>query len=75
MGTEALKLELIDWLSKLNDDETIAYLKLLKDSKVSNIDWWNDISEHHKTGIERGLKDVDAGRVTLHDEVKKKYGL
>ena len=31
MGTEALKLELIDWLSKLNDDETIAYLKLLKD--------------------------------------------
>jgi len=25
--------------------------------------------------IESGLSDVDAGRVTLHDEVKKKYGL
>ena len=75
MGTEAIKLELIEWLTKLNDDETIAYLKLLKDSEVSNSDWWYDMSLEQRAGVERGLSDIDAGRVTLHDDVKLKYGL
>jgi len=28
-----------------------------------------------KKGIEKGLKDIDKGRVLPHDEVRKKYGL
>jgi hypothetical protein len=75
MGREAIKLELIEWLTKLEDDETIDYLKVVKDSKVSHEDWWSDLTEEQKYGIERGLKDVDAGRVTSHDKVKLKYGL
>ena len=75
MRTEAIKTELIEWLTNLNDDETILYLKLLKDSEISNSDWWYDLSQEQKSGLQRGLSDVDAGRVTLHEDVKFKYGL
>ena len=72
MGHEAIKLELIDWLSKLEDDETIDYLKIVKDSCVYEKDWWNELTDEHKAGIMRGLKDIEEGRVTSHNTVKLK---
>ena len=75
MGHEDIKLELIEWLTKLEDNETINYLKVVKDSNDSQEDWWNDLTEEQKSGIERGLRDIDSGRVVPHDSVKQKYGL
>ena len=75
MGHEAIKLELLEWLTKLEDDETINYLKIVKDYNVTHGEWWHDLTDEQKSGIDRGLKDVDAGRVISHDNVKKKYGL
>ena len=75
MGHEAIKLELIQWLTKLEDDETLNYLKIVKDSNELQQDWWNDLSEEQKSGITRGLKDVDEGRVHPHSDIKLKYGL
>lgn len=75
MGHEALKLELIEWLTHLDDDDTITYLKIVKDSSEKGSDWWQDLTSDQKRGIERGLRDIDAGRVTPHDQVKKDYGL
>lgn len=74
MGFEALKLELIEWLAQLEDEDTIEYLKVVKDSKTEG-DWWGDLTSEQRTGIERGLKDIDEGRLTPHDEVKKRFGL
>ena len=75
MGHEAIKLELIEWLKKLEDDETIDYLKIVKDLNDSPNDWWHELTSEQKAGIERGLSDIDAGRVISHDTVKLKYGL
>jgi len=75
MRHDAIKLELIEWLTKLDDNETIEYLKAIKDSKSKNLDWWYDLTDNQKKGIERGLRDIDEGRVTSHQEVKDKYGL
>ena len=75
MGHDALKLELIEWLTHLDDDDTISYLKIVKDSSETGSDWWQDLSDEQKLGIEKGLRDIDAERVTPHDQVKKKYGL
>ena len=75
MGHEAIKLELIQWLTKLEDDETLDYLKVVKDSSDSNNDWWDELSEEQKSGIERGLKDIKHGQVHSHKDVKSKYGL
>ena len=75
MQHEALKSELLEWLSNLEDKETIEYLKIVKDSKSNDNDWWDDLTEAQKSGIERGLKDIESGRTLSHDEVKRRYGL
>lgn len=75
MGHDAIKLELIEWLTKLDDDETIQYLKVVKDSNSKHSDWWDDLTDEQKKSIQRGLNDIDQGKVTPHDEVTRKYGL
>lgn len=75
MGQEAIKLELIEWLTKLEDKDIIEYLKVVKDSNSNGQDWWNDLTVSQKQGIERGLSDIDHGRTTPHEEVEKKFGL
>ena len=75
MGQETIKLELIEWLTKLDDAETLKYLKVVKDSKSENHDWWNDLTNEQIQGIQRGLKDIDEGRIVSHNDIKKKYGL
>jgi len=75
MAHDTLKIELIEWLAKLEDEETIQYLKVVKDSKSNQHDWWNDLTQSQKEGIERGLDDIDKGRTVPHEDVKKRYGL
>ena len=75
MEQEAIKLELIEWLTKLNDIDILKYLKIIKEARTDNEDWWDDLTEQQKLGIQRGLKDVDEGRIVSHSNVKKKYGL
>jgi len=53
----------------------LHYLKFLKDQTTSKSNWWDDLTIAQKAGIERGLGDIDAGRIVSHDKVKKKYGL
>jgi predicted transcriptional regulator len=36
-------------------------------------DWWDELTEAEKASINKGLKDVEAGRVTPHETVMKKY--
>lgn len=75
MGQETIKLELIEWLTKLNDFDTLHYLKIVKDSIKKNQDWWNDLAEEQKLGIQRGLNNIDEGKIVSHDSIKDQYGL
>jgi hypothetical protein len=75
MGHDAIKLELIEWLTTLDDEETIEYLKIVKESRSENQDWWDNLTEEQKKGIGRGLKDIDEGRVVPHEKIRLKYGL
>jgi len=75
MGHNALKLELIEWLTKLNDDDTLDFLKIVKESQKENQDWWLDLTTEQKKGIDRGLRDISLGKVTPHSEIVDRYGL
>jgi len=75
MRHNAIKLELIEWLTKLNDNNTLDFLKIVKESHKDNQDWWLDLTNEQKEGIEKGLKDIRLGKVTLHSEIANKYGL
>ena len=48
------KLELIQWLSTLEDQSIIE--KLIAFRKEEAKDWWNSISEDEKSAIEKVLK-------------------
>lgn len=75
MELEAIKLELIAWLSKLEDQDTIEHLKVVKEYHEAGIDWWEELTEVQKKGIKKGLNDVKAGRIVSHEEVRKNYGI
>jgi predicted transcriptional regulator len=75
MGKQELKSELLEWLSSLEDMDTLQYLKMIMESGIEENDWWDDLTNSQKQGIERGLNDVKLGRLTSHEEVKKKYGI
>ena len=75
MGNEAVKLELMEWLSNLEDGDTIEYLRIVKEATSTSNDRWNDLTKEQMDGIERGLRDIDAGRTTPHEVVRKKHGL
>lgn len=65
------KLELIQWVSTLEDLSIINKIFELKKEKT---DWWNEISDAEKKSIEKGLEDADAGRVVSHEDFLKSYG-
>ena len=65
------KMELIQWLSTLNDQSLID--KLMKLRNKERTDWWNEISNAEKKSIEIGIQDADNGKLTSHTNVKKVY--
>jgi len=65
------KLELIQWLSVIDDVSLLDKLSELKEQ--STRDWWNEISDAEKESISRGIEDADAGRLKPHSEARAIY--
>lgn len=71
LSLENKKIELIQWLSTLNDISLIDKLMKLRDKEKT--DWWNEISASEKESIEKGILDADNGKLTSHSNVKGIY--
>lgn len=65
------KLELIQWLSTIEDSSIIEKIMKLRDQE--SIDWWNSISDNEKQSIEKGLEDAEAGKLNPHTDARKLY--
>lgn len=65
------KVELIQWLSLLEDGEIIE--KLIKFKEDLTKDWWDNISADEKLSIKEGLKDVDNNDLVSHTTARKLY--
>lgn len=65
------KIELIQWLSTLEDKAIIEKLLKLRDQEAE--DWWNSISEEEKASIKKGIEDAEKGNLNPHSTVKKLY--
>ena len=72
MSLEKEKLEIIKWVTTINDDTSIEKLKMLRDNP-RNLDWWDEITNEEKNAIDKGLADIKAGRVKPHKEARKIY--
>jgi len=64
------KLDLIAWINMLSDERLIEFLDSLKTSG-STEDWWTNLSENQRSVINRGIKDIDEGRVMTSDQFWK----
>ena len=65
------KIELIQWLSSLEDVAMIE--KLIHFRKKETPDWWNSISEEEKKSIEKGIIDAENQDLKPHSSAKKIY--
>jgi len=71
MDIQAEKLDLIEWITQINDASIIKEIKALK--KQKNVDWWDALSANQKEDIEAGLIDLDKGRKKPFNKVISKY--
>lgn len=65
------KLELIQWLSTIEDSSIIEKIMDLREKECK--DWWNSISESEKESIELGLKDAESGKLNPHSKARELY--
>ena len=65
------KLELIQWLSSIEDSTVIE--KIIELRKKESKAWWNSISESEKEAIESGIKDANSGKLKPHSNARKIY--
>lgn len=73
MKSEAAKLELIEWLTKINDKSLLDSLLLLKKSSES-FDWADSLTENQRNLLSEGLEDIRKGRTVSNEKVWAKYG-
>lgn len=71
MDIQSEKLQLIEWLARLNNTTILKRFIALK--KEQEKDWWDLLSAEEKSEIEEGLAQADRGEVIAHKEVMAKY--
>ena len=66
-----IKIELIQWLTTLDDKSLIQ--KIIDLRKNQTKDWWSKISETEKASIKKGISDADNGKLNSQSEARKVY--
>ncbi len=73
MELKTEKLGLIEWILKLKDITVIEKLKKIHDENPVSADWWDKISVSEKESIQKGLIDIEEGRVHSDETARKIY--
>jgi hypothetical protein len=71
MDIQTEKLDLITWLTQLNDESVIKEIKALRKEKQE--DWWDMLRKDQRDDIEAGLADLRLGRKKSAAQVLAKY--
>lgn len=63
-ATEVKKVRrnLIEWINELNDVTLLSFLEGMRQSKAEG-DWWENLSDKQIKEIEKGLEDIEKGKV------------
>ncbi len=65
------KIELIQWLSSLEDNVIID--KLLQFRKAETKDWWETTSEEERVSVIKGTEDANKKKLKPHSSARKLY--
>lgn len=67
-----MKLELIEWLTRLKDPGVLG--SLLQWKKVNEVqDWYQDLTAEERASIDRGLAEAAEGMTMVSEEFWKHY--
>ncbi len=66
-----IKIELIQWLTVLDDETVIKKLLDLKNHQLKDV--WNKLSDAEIKSIKKGLDDAKKGKLLSHSEARKIY--
>ncbi len=69
---DAVREEVIEWISKPGNEDLLEALKLLKEDSESK-DWYDDLENHEKQSLEKGRKDHRDGNTLTSEELWKKH--
>ena len=65
------KMDLIQWLTTLNDESIIQRLIDVRNNQIK--DWWKELSDAEIESIKKGIQDADKGNLVSHSEARKVY--
>ena len=71
MDVQTEKIELVRGLLDTDDESLLQEVKDVLENHEK--DFWNELPQYVKDGVERSLKQAEQGLVTPHSEVMKKF--
>ena len=71
MDLAVKKIELIEWLTRLQDEKLIKKVEGVR--KEAEADWWDTLTAEQQEDIEAGVADLEAGRKKDFKKVLSKY--
>ncbi|CAN5798670.1 hypothetical protein BH24BAC1_BH24BAC1_41650 [soil metagenome] len=74
MNTQALKNEIMEWISRTNDNSLLKILKSIKDSNAGTTDWFDDLSQEEIDSLNRGIEDHEKGNILTSKEFWEDHG-
>ncbi len=73
MNSQTVKLELINWVTKLKDKKLLGALTSIKDSEESG-DWYDSLTTAQKKSLDKGIQDHQKGRTVSSKQFWARYG-
>ena len=75
MDLQTEKLNIIRWLTTINDQNIISKFLSLKKQEEKNTDWWEELSDTDRQAIDEGLKGLSSSYEEIRETLKKQYGI
>ncbi len=69
MNIETRKINLINWISTIQEDSILEKVENIQKEKA---DWWDNTSDKDKNAINEGIEQLDRGEHLTHSQVRSK---
>ena len=70
-----IQLEKLTLINLLKETENLSVTTSIKNIFVKEKkDWWDELPNYAKEGIEEGERDIAEGRVHSYEEIKQYFG-
>lgn len=71
MNLETRKINIINWISSIQEEDILAEMERIQMRKT---DWWDTVNNEDKKAINEGLKQLDEGEFLTRSQVRNKIG-